>query len=503
MSRRGSVQQTPEEHASVPPSQFASRRTSIVDQEPTPGKRASAVGRTAASSRRSSAKPDASRRSSVMTEDLGSTVTTSRLSSALSGNDEVNGIGGSADVAGPGVVFMPFVVMDDLLDKLKLLNYDVEFQQEVKMKPLNRHYFAIQSNPGEQFYLFSVLASWLVRKTGKNFATPLEYDDPNSTIADIIDHARSMGISVDFPPSRLKQGCGEQVIYLLDRLADEALKVNTFSWERPLILPEEGAAEEEEDEEFIDEQEIVLDNEETIPEDSDEDEENVLNLEDLKALSAPGLESRLADIGGGQPEEIRESNTNADEWKLEVERVLPYLKVTIRNDMRDWRSHVDQMNTHHQGIDEGLTSTKQQLSKLHGDISKTLEKIGSREKYLNGQFEQMMTEFRSYQDQLSQARHEYSMASGGVNERKGKFRELSTRVDALKEEMERRGSSMTDGSPLVTIRKALSRIKQESQAMDVRIGVVEHALLQARLRDRSQMQRELQPQQIVVPSGLY
>lgn len=40
---------------------------------------------------------------------------------------------------GPGLAYMPFVVMDDLLDKLKLLNYDKEFLQENRMKPVNRY----------------------------------------------------------------------------------------------------------------------------------------------------------------------------------------------------------------------------------------------------------------------------------------------------------------------------------------------------------------------------
>jgi estrogen-related receptor beta like 1 len=33
-----------------------------------------------------------------------------------------------------------------------------------------------------------------------------------------------------------------------------------------------------------------------------------------------------------KPEEILESTTDAADWKLEVERVLPSLKVTIRTD---------------------------------------------------------------------------------------------------------------------------------------------------------------------------
>ena len=66
-----------------------------------------------------------------------------------------------ADTQGPGHVFLPFLVMEDLLDKLKLLDYDIEFVSDLKMRPLNRHYFVLQTNPGEQFFVFSSLCSWL------------------------------------------------------------------------------------------------------------------------------------------------------------------------------------------------------------------------------------------------------------------------------------------------------------------------------------------------------
>ena len=39
-----------------------------------------------------------------------------------------------------------------------------------------------------------------------------------------------------------------------------------------------------------------------------------------------------------KPDEIMESTTDAAEWKLEVERVFPQLKVTIRTDNKVSRS---------------------------------------------------------------------------------------------------------------------------------------------------------------------
>ena len=72
---------------------------------------------------------------------------------------------------------------------------------------------------------------------------------------------------------------------------------------------------------------------------------------------------------------------------MEVEKGAPQLKVTVRVDNRDWRTHLEQMHSYRTGIEEALTTTKVQLDKLHSDIARTLEKIGSREKYLNSQLE--------------------------------------------------------------------------------------------------------------------
>ena len=113
---------------------------------------------------------------------------------------------------------------------------------------------------------------------------------------------------------------------------------------------------------------------------------NVLLLTDLNAV--PGVAAAAAAATSAQrPEEIMESTTDAEEWRMEVEKVAPQLKVTVRVDNRDWRTHLEQMHSYRTGIEEALTTTKVQLDKLHSDIARTLEKIGSREKYLNSQLE--------------------------------------------------------------------------------------------------------------------
>ena len=71
--------------------------------------------------------------------------------------------------------------------------------------------------------------------------------------------------------------------------------------------------------------------------------------------------------------------------------------VAYVTDARDWRAHLDQMQKYRSGIDEALATTKGQLDKLHSDISHMLEKIGSREKYLNSQLEPLLIQYRALQ----------------------------------------------------------------------------------------------------------
>lgn len=42
------------------------------------------------------------------------------------------------DPSDPSQEFQPFMLMDDLMDKLKVLNYDDEFIKALKMRPFSR-----------------------------------------------------------------------------------------------------------------------------------------------------------------------------------------------------------------------------------------------------------------------------------------------------------------------------------------------------------------------------
>lgn len=107
--------------------------------------------------------------------------------------------------------------------------------------------------------------------------------------------------------------------------------------------------------------------------------------------------------------------------------------------------------------------------------------------------------------------------------------QISEELDKVKQEMEEKGSSMSDGgtvkpnntggavclcqrhftrvdvfcaaAPVVKIRQSLTKLKQEIEQMDVRMGVVEHTLLQAKLREKNNMTRDMHATHLLEPNA--
>ena len=83
---------------------------------------------------------------------------------------------------------------------------------------------------------------------------------------------------------------------------------------------------------------------------------------------------------------------------------------------------------------------------------------------------------------LAQSKEQHRLASVNISDKSRHLQQLTEDIDNVKSEMEERGSSMTDGSPLVNIEKAVSRVRREILDMDVMIGVLQQGLMQDRVK---------------------
>uniref|UniRef100_A0A0A9W1J6 Intraflagellar transport protein 57 n=1 Tax=Lygus hesperus TaxID=30085 RepID=A0A0A9W1J6_LYGHE len=214
-----------------------------------------------------------------------------------------------------------------------------------------------------------------------------------------------------------------------------------------------------------------------IDDDSDFDEDNELDVDDLY-LSNAYIETVKIN-------EAVENDVTAEAWQLELERVMPLLKVSIKSNSGDWRSHLEMMKTHQAGLSEISTLVTSNLGKISTDIENVMQKMGKREKLINSQFDLMLTQYRAFQDELAAVNERYREVNVGVVERQKTLNSISDNLETVKQEMDERGATMSDGSPLVHIKKAVKDIKKEIFEMDINIAVAEHIIVESKLRDKS------------------
>lgn len=113
------------------------------------------------------------------------------------------------------------------------MNYEKDYLSTKGAKPLNPAYFAVASNPSEQFNSFKSLVKWLLGLCdvkGSDFST---YDEPTVVSTNIINECKKIGINCDFPPLKLRSGSGENVVSLLNQLTNKALKKMGFVFKQP------------------------------------------------------------------------------------------------------------------------------------------------------------------------------------------------------------------------------------------------------------------------------
>jgi len=72
-------------------------------------------------------------------------------------DDRRRGGGEDGEDGGPGLVYMPFVIMEELTDKLRLLDYDRSFLRKMNIKPISRYHMHSKMNikPISQYHMLS------------------------------------------------------------------------------------------------------------------------------------------------------------------------------------------------------------------------------------------------------------------------------------------------------------------------------------------------------------
>ena len=366
---------------------------------------------------------------------------------------------------------MPEVMMEEILEKLKHLNYVDELCRKKAFRPFSRILFAQKGeNQSTQFAKFLKTVVWLMSKSGRSFEID-KFDDPNTSVVKVMLELKEMGFEMDVAANKLKQPYGDAVCLVLQFLTDKALEHQGFAWEQSYKpeYPDEDFAEEAEVNQAMD---IGEDNDsidEEVPSQDEEEEETVLDEEEAAANG---------------PLKIIEADVDAIEWKKELERVAPKLKFKILAAGKEWKTHLVEAKHHEKKIETILPNAQAQLSSIQDSISQSLERIQQKERYMNQQFDNLSREYKEMQEKFRDINERYNRSNDNVQELTNSLGIINDQLEEAKAQQEERGSSMTDTKPLVRIKDALKALQEEMKEMELKIGVVGYTLLNAKMKSK-------------------
>lgn len=364
-----------------------------------------------------------------------------------------------------------FSIMEDINDKLKILNYELKFCKGREFKPLTRTYFAMPGKASDQFPYFSSLTAWLLGEIDSEFIEWNQFDDPNSISNSIYDQLKRMQFAADFPVSKLRHGSGDAVCLALNFLLDRVLAKKSFQVLPPIYINPESAEDAEVDED------AELD-EEDMEEDVEEDENDGLFTAE-EYFAGPKVEKDPDEL---ELQQVLESTVDPAEWKLELERVGPRLKFRAQPLSKEWRTHIEQSGKHEEQITKIFPETKTALGKVGKELRAAVDRISSKERSINKDFDHLGGEFRDKQKKLDEIQERYNELSQSVSELTQSLSEKTESVQLIKQQMDDRHQSMTNNTPLRRIGDALKDLRKEVDTMELRIGVVGQTLMQSKLK---------------------
>ena len=130
-----------------------------------------------------------------------------------------------------------YVMWEDALEKLKILNYETEYCMKLGRAPFSRIHFVFPGrNLSNQFDEFMDLAGWLCELCSGDpeLFRRDPYDDPNTVANKLMLALRQLDCRLSFPAQKLKTAYGEAACSVMDFLADKALASSKFRWAAPV-----------------------------------------------------------------------------------------------------------------------------------------------------------------------------------------------------------------------------------------------------------------------------
>ena len=379
-----------------------------------------------------------------------------------------------------------FSLMEDVNDRLKLLDYEAAFlraKAALGLRPLSRVGFALPTTAAEQFPFFAHLCTWLFALCKREVLDWNEFDDPNTIAGTIVDHLKRIGCPLDVSASRLRPGSGEAVVLVLDYMSALALQHSGFTVLTPVYGTADALAASDAprpgDSGEVDEDggDAVLD---TVEDDAPVDDEDTA----VSSLNDP-----FASIASSAPLPPPPSSIDPSQWLLEYETAAPLLRAHPASlSTKEWRAHHDSAVKHAQLLSASFDGARTELERLSSVLRAAVERVQAKEKLLNKEHEALVQEMRAMQTDQEAVSAEYAKASEELSAMSRRLKAATEEVEAMKDSIGRKNERMQDTTPVRAVSAACKELRKEVLDMDVRIGIMSQSV--SAIRQRRQKDRE-------------
>lgn len=319
---------------------------------------------------------------------------------------------------------------------------------------------------------------------------PEEYQDPNSTIDVILEallllynngnekRAKSSFMSsLGFPPARLRNGFGPEVIWTLNVLADRALELSFESQPqkpiRILYCNKTGPGSSKGQDSITIGQPLVGGGLTTRP-------LGKYQIDDESLLFDPSGNDkrRMALAAREKDDEKLKSLVDPEEWYKQVEessQVLDSIRLVeedSENLYEDWQSLLRPMSKSKKQIGEFIETICPLLNNIAQRTERQLQVIKSREKFLRNNLRSEIEDFYKIWREYNRESKRLKDLELQVDNRTDRFEMMNEKLKEFNDQIETRKREMNDGSHLKEIELRIERIKDENREFDVRIGLL-------------------------------
>lgn len=374
---------------------------------------------------------------------------------------------------------------------LHYLHYTQHFlPQHPEFKPLTSLTFVLTQPQSYNYFLH--LYQWLTQQLPQHntFEHVDLLDDPTTVCTALIEHLQQCRYAQkdDLQVIKLRSGRGGSVLRVLLYMSNLVIEQQQVQCSEPQHEVADGEEEEAEDEQEI-EDEVGEDVTQPTSETTQQHQQSAHATTSSQSTQPPKTQSLTSE--------------EQQQWYKEIETLGNQLKYRVGGLIsgNEYQSHITLIQTclQNSALPNAATSAAavkqpptaadanldQELVNLSKHLSALTERITMQEQRLTKQYMRLAEQYSALTDNQQQLQSQYGGVSAEVDSLQQQLVGLTEQHERLKQQINERDVVNKDQSPLKRLSTALNALKRESQALDVKLGVLQQQWISTQVRHRA------------------